>query len=202
MKKRFIFVALAVVIAVAFWLNRPTIKNSSDPRLEVEAKPTPIDSNLQMKGSSRAIAADPKTAPVKTTDKNLIAAKKHLPWASEEELKTLIKQGINIENIERGRSPVTLDLGQLQLAVSQYYKMLGEYPDGGNLEVAKKLLGDNPKKVIFLDWLPKKISSSGEFLDPWNKPYEIKSTKEGLLSIRSAGPDLSFGTTDDQTMKP
>lgn len=207
MRKGYIILACFLVVAAALWIvRRPgdhvqTNAFTAAPSGNQRRLP---DTREEVVPSPPAVALNqPEATPPsrEAPDAKLIAAKKHLPWASDESLRMLIKGGVNIENIERGRSRIGNDLVQLKVAVNQYRELTGEYPEGGNVEFAKALLGENPKKQVFIDWPKKQIGQAGELLDPWGTPYEMRVVDD-VFEIRSAGPDLLFGTADDKMSKP
>lgn len=207
MQKIHVFFAIAISAPVAIWISRcgweekvktpqplSTPGNQTTLAIPVRstARPTPISPETDSPAT---------TSPTQPDDPKLTAAKKHLPWASDENLKMLVTGGVNIENIERGRSQIANDLIQLKVAVSQYHKMNGEYPSGDNVEVAKALMGQNTKKIVFVDWPKKQLGQSGELLDPWGTVYHVSVTIDGKLDIRSAGKDRVFWNADDEVFK-
>lgn len=205
-KAHVIVLALIVVVAAALWsIRRPEdYSETRAPAPTSRADHQQLPQNREVTSTPVPVTFTPPEAtptPLEKPDEKLIAAKKHLPWASDENLKMLIKGGVNIENIERGRSKISNDLVQFKVAVSQYRKLTGENLNGNNVAIAKALLGENPKKQVFIDWPKKQLSQVGELLDPWGTAYEMRVT-EDVLEIRSAGPDLLFGTADDEMLKP
>ena len=89
------------------------------------------------------------------------------------------------------------DLGDLFTALQKYKEVVGSYPVGNNLEVAKALLGDNPKGLIIIVGHKQNVNAKGEFIDPWGTPLRIYFSGDGIL-IRSAGPNKRF---DDSTVQ-
>lgn len=49
----------------------------------------------------------------------------------------------------------------------------GSYPEGSIREILNQVSGENPKKIVFIELEPRKMSSDGIFLDPWRHPYQI-----------------------------
>ena len=88
------------------------------------------------------------------------------------------------------------DVDNLFYALQQYKERVGSYPVGNNAEVAKSLLGNNPKSLIILVGRKQNLNSKGEFIDPWGTPLRIYFSGEGVL-VRSAGPNKRF---DDSTV--
>jgi hypothetical protein len=97
---------------------------------------------------------------------------------------------------------VSRQIAVMHAAVKQFHQAFGVYPEGGNLEVAKALMGENPTKTVFLELPQKQVARSGELLDPYETPYQISVTAEGKLDIRSAGKDRLFWNADDEVLKP
>jgi hypothetical protein len=81
-------------------------------------------------------------------------------------------------------------------ALQKYKERVGTYPTGGNLEVAKALMGNNPKNVIVIVGNKTDLNEKGEFVDPWGTALRIYFSDNGVL-IRSAGPNRRF---DDSTV--
>jgi hypothetical protein len=88
------------------------------------------------------------------------------------------------------------DVDNLFYALQQYKEHIGAYPTGSNADIAKALMGNNPKNMIILVGRKKEVNSKGEIVDPWGSPLRIYFAGEGVL-VRSAGPNKRF---DDSTM--
>ena len=88
------------------------------------------------------------------------------------------------------------DVDNLFTALQKYKEQVGSYPIGGNLEVAKALMGKNPKNVIVIVGRKNNVNDKGEFVDPWGTALRIYFSDAGVL-IRSAGPNRRF---DDSTV--
>lgn len=88
------------------------------------------------------------------------------------------------------------DVDSLFFALQKYKERVGSYPGGGNLEVAKALMGNNTKNVIVIVGNRIPVNEKGEFVDPWGTPLRIYFSDNGVL-IRSAGPNRRF---DDSTV--
>jgi hypothetical protein len=87
------------------------------------------------------------------------------------------------------------DVDNLFYALQQYKEHIGSYPVGNNSEIAKALMGNNPKNMIILVGRKKEVNSKGEIVDPWGTPLRMYFAGEGILD-RSAGPNTRF---DDST---
>ncbi|MDB6065192.1 MAG: hypothetical protein JWR26_1400 [Pedosphaera sp.] len=88
------------------------------------------------------------------------------------------------------------DVDNLFIGLQQYKERIGSYPSGNNAEVAKAMLGNNPKNMIILVGRKKDLNSKGEFVDPWGTPLKIYFSGDSIL-VRSAGPNKRF---DDSTV--
>jgi hypothetical protein len=91
-------------------------------------------------------------------------------------------------------------LGGITIALWQYRNVFGQYPSGGNAEIAKALLGANPKGMVFIESPLIKATSHGELLDPWGTPLYIRASSQDF-EIISAGPSRVFGDSDDEGIR-
>lgn len=82
----------------------------------------------------------------------------------------------------------------LSAALSEYFKVFHSFPTGGNLSVSAALKGDNPKRLAIIN--ESNMWKGGLLMDVWNVPCEI-SISNGLLTLRSAGPNRKMGDSDD-----
>jgi hypothetical protein len=83
------------------------------------------------------------------------------------------------------------DIENLFVGLQQYKENVGSYPVGSNSDVAKALMGKNPKSVIILVGRKNEMNAKGEFVDPWGSPLRIYFSDSGVL-VRSAGPNRRF----------
>jgi hypothetical protein len=88
------------------------------------------------------------------------------------------------------------DVDSLFFALQKYKERVGSFPTGGNLEVAKSLMGNNAKSVIVIVGNRIPTNEKGEFVDPWGTPLRFYFSDTGVL-LRSAGPNRRF---DDSTV--
>ena len=95
-------------------------------------------------------------------------------------------------------SVTSVDAGNISVAISEFFRLFGAYPDGSNAAIAGALSGQNPKGIVLLSF--KRIGKGGEMLDPWGHPYDIQITGNGRLQIRSAGSNRVMGDADDILM--
>ena len=93
------------------------------------------------------------------------------------------------------------EMVNLTAALVQYRIEFGENLSVAKAKCMKILLGDNSKKIKFIDVRSKSMGTRGEFLDPWKTAYEIK-LEQTNYTIRSAGPNKIFGDKDDLTNSP
>ncbi|MFM1559475.1 MAG: hypothetical protein ACKJSK_09195 [Roseibacillus sp.] len=90
------------------------------------------------------------------------------------------------------------DVAVLEELIRVYTRFLGTVPAGGlNDEIVNGLLGENPKKLIFIEKGHARINERGELVDRYGTPYDFHPVSGELLEIRSAGPDKIVFTPDD-----
>lgn len=202
--KRTQYLALVAIalLGVSYWLRRPPRNNMSEGNLtQMESRlvvAPNVDDALALSGVPSAAGTSQETPRLSNEQEaKLAAAKKRLPSAPEESLRNLMRQGIDLDGIERGRSKVFVEVQNLKYAIRLYKAAYGDLPKGENAEIAKALLGGNPRGETIMYWPPKQLGPSGEFLDPWGTPYSIRIIDQ-TLEIRSAGRDLRFSTEDDE----
>ncbi|HEY8966050.1 MAG TPA: type II secretion system protein GspG [Candidatus Methylacidiphilales bacterium] len=86
----------------------------------------------------------------------------------------------------------------LGTAIHYYAHDNGDYPKGDNAAVARALLGENPRGIVYMEFEEGSAPPTDRgFLDSWGHPYEITQPEPDLMVIRSAGPDGKFQTADD-----
>ncbi len=81
-----------------------------------------------------------------------------------------------------------------------YRAALGENPIGTNSEITKALLGANSRKARFIA-SEARLNSAHQLIDRWNHPYFFHQLSRQRMEIRSAGPDGTMWTSDDQIMR-
>jgi len=86
---------------------------------------------------------------------------------------------------------LSADLDNLFAGLQQYKENVGTYPVGNNSQVAKSLMGHNPKNVIILISRKLDMNDKGEFVDTWGTPLKIYFSDSSVL-VRSAGPNRRF----------
>ena len=103
---------------------------------------------------------------------------------------------LNTLRVNARTSKFNEDVDSLFFALQKYKERVGSYPVGGNLEVARALLGHNNHNIIVIVGNKIPVNEKGEFIDPWSTPLRIYFSDTGVL-IRSAGPNRRF---DDSTV--
>jgi len=86
---------------------------------------------------------------------------------------------------------LTTDVESLFEGLQKYKEHVGAYPVGSNAEIAKALLGQNPKRVIILVGRKMDQNNTGEFVDPWGTPLRFYFADNSVL-VRSAGANRRF----------
>lgn len=85
----------------------------------------------------------------------------------------------------------------LDQLISHYRFAYKENPVGSeNLEITQQLLGNNPKRIVFLDPQSQALKNN-QLLDQWGTPYFFHALSGQEMEIRSAGPDQQHWTNDD-----
>ena len=108
------------------------------------------------------------------------------------------------DSIETARHVKAIgDEQQLVTALKAFQSEYGQLPSGKSGEIFDALRGNNPKKIVFVEYDASSTSSRGEFLDPWGTPYRVYVSADTVL-IRSAGPNKVFdaGTATDDYFAP
>jgi hypothetical protein len=89
-----------------------------------------------------------------------------------------------------------IELSDLRTALNAYHDKYSNYPSGQNSNIVSSLAGDNPQKVVFLNFR-RTMEHPNEMADPWETPYQIQFFQQTNYIIRSAGKDKIFGDKDD-----
>src|SRR6267378_5847620 len=101
---------------------------------------------------------------------------------------------------ETGVPLVKIEMRSLLGALQYYEAEYDEYPSGSSSGILQALLGNNPKKKVFLSIPERSTNNTGEFVDPWRTPYRIIVESTNRVTIQSAGMNRIFGDNDDVTM--
>jgi hypothetical protein len=75
-------------------------------------------------------------------------------------------------------------------------------PVGENSEITAALTGRNKLGFAFIPKDCPAINSKGELCDRWGKPYFFHQMSGEKMEIRSAGPDGTMWTSDDEVLTP
>ena len=101
------------------------------------------------------------------------------------------------EKVKIGGPPkVKLEIANVIWALKGYESEYAALPPGENSNVVKVLSGDNPKKIVFLNYR-RTNEHPDEIVDPWLTPLQIQFFQQTNFVIRSAGKDKVFGNADD-----
>ena len=92
------------------------------------------------------------------------------------------------------------EMRSVKVAMTQYKAEYSCYPTGELDVVISTLAGENPRKIIFLDWYETPQDRSKKVVDPWGTPYRIQIAPDTVV-VLCAGPDRNFGTSDDRSTK-
>jgi len=89
-----------------------------------------------------------------------------------------------------------LEESDLNRALLQYGKDIGNYPTGENSNIVRILSGDNPPKTRSLSFR-RTPEHQNEIVDPWETPCKIEFSHQTNFVIRSAGKNKVFGAAAD-----
>ena len=101
---------------------------------------------------------------------------------------------------ETGEPLVKIEMRSFLGALRYYEAEYDQYPPGSSSEILQALVGNNPKKKVFLSIPERSTNSAGEFVDPWRTPYRIIIESTNGVTIQSAGKNRIFGDNDDVIM--
>jgi len=196
MKKWIIGIALILIVIMVANLTFHTEKSPGANLAKAKATIAVLSSDGLDPTNSGGPSAQLNMSAIKD-DPRLAQAKIDFPKVSEVDLENALNIGMDLNALKEERvSDITIQTRNLEMALMKYRERFGTYPSGENLDVVKTLMGNNLQKTVFLNPPIRAISSDGELLDSWHTPFKIKIEKDAF-SIRSAGPDLVFGTKDD-----
>jgi len=89
-----------------------------------------------------------------------------------------------------------IDIAAIVNAIKSFQGDYGFIPSGENSNIVRILTGDNPKKIVYLNFRRLEENPSVMF-DPWKTPYQFEFFQGTNFIIRSAGRNKIFGTMDD-----
>jgi type II secretory pathway pseudopilin PulG len=92
---------------------------------------------------------------------------------------------------------IKMDEEMLLQALNSYRSVYNRYPAGNSFEVLSTLTGNNPQKTVFLNIDASSTNNIGEFVDPWQTPFQLTFESTNHVTIRSAGKNKIFGDKDD-----
>ena len=81
------------------------------------------------------------------------------------------------------------DVNMVRAALIAYRSEYGILPAGDHRAIVRSLLGDNQRKIVFLEFNAKQRSPEGDFLDPWGSAYRIDTSDLSNPTARSPGKD-------------
>ncbi|MFP6881280.1 MAG: hypothetical protein VCA34_10030 [Roseibacillus sp.] len=117
------------------------------------------------------------------------------PAAEPHVLKNMVSLAAQLNDED---ASVQDDIAVLEELIRVYARFLGTVPAGGlNNEIVNGLLGENSKKLIFIEKGHARINEHGQLVDRYGTPYDFHPVSGELLEIRSAGPDKIGFTPDD-----
>ena len=75
-------------------------------------------------------------------------------------------------------------------------------PSGTNAEITAALTGKNKLRFAFIPSTHPAINREGELCDRWGTPFFFHAESATRMELRSAGPDRTMWTNDDETHTP
>ena len=75
------------------------------------------------------------------------------------------------------------EIRALKQALDQFRAVYSYYPTGELDAVVAVLSGENPRKMIFLDWFRALGDRDNKAVDPWGTPYRIRVTATGVTGM-------------------
>jgi hypothetical protein len=94
--------------------------------------------------------------------------------------------------LPKARTDIAATVG----AIKSFQVEYGFVPSGENSNVVRILAGDNPKKIVYLNFRRLEENPNVMF-DPWKTPYQFEFFQGTNFIIRSAGKNKIFDTMDD-----
>ena len=92
-------------------------------------------------------------------------------------LVSLLFPAVRIGPESGGRAQAKNDVTQLVMAAKAYISEYGKPPEGDPQAIIRSLLGENPRKIVFMELQSKQLSKEGLFIDPWCTPYIFDLSK-------------------------
>jgi hypothetical protein len=179
---------LLILLFVMWWLTNPPESHFLPPRYV----PPPASENLQ--NSTSQVSRPSQTENGVTSDPRRVTTLA----ANSAGLVVWPGAAAASEALNKPDQSSREDIDAIHTMISDYHSVFGETPPGGlNEEITRGLLGDNPKKIVFLTARKGEVSPFGELLDRWGTPYFFHKLTRDVIDLRSAGPDHKLWTKDD-----
>ena len=154
------------------------------PRLPRESAPVPIPASTAQTHSSAA------AAPTNTETSRTNPADSEAP--------SHLADGLNSPT-----GDIHADLRIINAIFNAYRgSVRSGNPVGENSEITAALAGRNKLGFAFIPKNCPAINSKGELCDRWGKPYFFHQISGEQMEIRSAGPDRTMWTSDDEVLTP
>lgn len=206
-----IFLAVAVVIAVAVFLaRRPDVSQEALPpqathktvsgddalpsRIEMDTGretstqpgfPVPPPDKPPVPGTAPGDSAGPNANPFPANKPVVVGSRTFVPKAPP----------------PTPEPQAAIELDKVRLMLRDYRTLYHENPVGTNAEIMKAVMGGNPKQAQLGPPEGQSMSADGQLVDRWGTPYFFHQLSSDLMEIRSAGPDKTLWTSDDIVTK-
>ena len=81
------------------------------------------------------------------------------------------------------------DIRQLINTIRAYFTEFSSSPGSTHVSIIASLGGQNPRRILFYEFPPNRMSASREFVDPWGSPYYLEAIDATRPIVRSFGPN-------------
>ncbi len=94
-----------------------------------------------------------------------------------------------------------IELDKIHRMIRDYHTLMGQNPVGTNAEIMAAVMGKNAKQATLGPPEGQQLNAQKELIDPWGTPYFFHQISGDDMEIHSAGPDKTFGTSDDLILR-
>jgi hypothetical protein len=182
--RRFILAAVlaTLVLAIFSWFKPVRVAN------EVAPPPKPKGGSATLQNSSPPSSAQSADIPDPNDPRLTRLPDGRVFYNPSVEASRMISPSITPEE----------SLNVISQILGHYRYAYQENPVGENSEITDRLLGNNPRKIVFI--APDcEALRGGMLVDPWGTPLFFHALSAEQMDVASAGSDREFWTADDLT---
>lgn len=107
---------------------------------------------------------------------------------------------LNCRPQSRGISWAHALFSQIRFACDAFYQEYGALPSSSENYILTDILGgNNPRKIVFMEYSPRLLNNNKEMIDAWGTPIRVVFLPDQKFFMVSAGKDKIFNTKDDVT---